>query len=37
MPDHFHVLLTIDTGMTIEHAVQFIKVDFRSVLAGNWG
>jgi len=37
MPDHFHVLLTIDTGMTFEHAVQFIKVDFRSVLAGNWG
>src|SRR5881628_4033938 len=28
MPDHFHVLLTIDTGMTIERAVQFIKSGF---------
>ncbi len=28
MPDHFHVLLTIDTGMTIERAVQFIKGGF---------
>ena len=28
MPDHFHVLLTIDAGMTIERAVQFIKGGF---------
>ncbi len=28
MPDHFHVLLTIDTGMTIERAVQLIKGGF---------
>jgi putative transposase len=28
MPDHFHLLLTIDTGITIERAVQFIKGGF---------
>jgi putative transposase len=28
MPDHFHVLITIDAGMTIERAVQFIKGGF---------
>ena len=28
MPDHFHVLLTIDAGMTVERAVQFIKGGF---------
>ena len=28
MPDHFHVLVTIDAGMTIERAVQFIKGGF---------
>jgi putative transposase len=28
MPDHFHLLLTVDSGMTIERAVQFIKGGF---------
>jgi len=28
MPDHFHVLLTVDCDMTIEKAVQFIKGGF---------
>src|SRR5881628_2356953 len=28
MPDHFHILLTIDAGMTIERAVQLIKGGF---------
>jgi putative transposase len=28
MPDHFHVLLTVDSGMTIERVVQFIKGGF---------
>ena len=28
MPDHFHLLLTIDWKMTIERAVQFIKGGF---------
>ena len=28
MPDHFHVLLTIDAGMTIERVVQLIKGGF---------
>ena len=28
MPDHFHVLLTVDCEMTIERAVQFIKGGF---------
>src|SRR5438067_1629877 len=28
MPNHFHLLLTIDSGMTIERAVQFIKGGF---------
>jgi putative transposase len=28
MPDHFHLLLTIDAGMTIERAVQFVKGGF---------
>jgi len=28
MPEHFHVLLTVESGMTIEHAVQFIKGGF---------
>ena len=28
MPDHFHVLITIDAGMTIERVVQFIKGGF---------
>jgi putative transposase len=28
MPDHFHLLLTVDSGMTIERAVQFTKGGF---------
>ena len=28
MPDHFHVLLTVECGVTIERAVQFIKGGF---------
>jgi putative transposase len=28
MPDHFHLLLTVDCGMTIEKVVQFIKGGF---------
>lgn len=28
MPDHFHVVLTVDAGVTIERAVQFIKGGF---------
>ena len=28
MPDHFHVLLTVEAGMTIECAVQFLKGGF---------
>lgn len=28
MPDHFHVLLTVRTGITIERAVQYIKGGF---------
>jgi putative transposase len=28
MPDHFHLLLTVDSDMTIERAVQFIKGGF---------
>ena len=28
MPDHFHVLITVGVGMTIERAVQFIKGGF---------
>jgi putative transposase len=28
MPDHFHVLVTVDCDMTIERAVQFIKGGF---------
>ena len=28
MPDHFHVLLTVDSNLTIEKAVQFIKGGF---------
>jgi REP-associated tyrosine transposase len=37
-PDHFHILLTIDAGMTIERTVQFIKGGFSfRLLAGNLG
>ena len=28
MPDHFHLLITIDSEMTIERAIQFIKGGF---------
>lgn len=28
MPDHFHTLLTVESDMTIERAVQFIKGGF---------
>lgn len=28
MPDHFHVLITVNSAMTIEHALQFIKGGF---------
>jgi putative transposase len=28
MPDHFHAILTVDCGVTIERAVQFIKGGF---------
>jgi putative transposase len=28
MPDHFHLLITVDSSMTIERAVQFIKGGF---------
>ena len=28
LPDHFHLLLTVDGGITIERAVQFVKGGF---------
>src|SRR3954469_15334288 len=28
MPDHFHVIVTVECGTTIERAVQFIKGGF---------
>ena len=28
MPEHFHVLITVSAGMTVERAVQFIKGGF---------
>lgn len=28
MPDHFHLLLTVDSNLTVERAVQFIKGGF---------
>jgi putative transposase len=28
MPDHFHVLLTVESDLTVERAVQFIKGSF---------
>jgi putative transposase len=34
MPDHFHVLITVEAGMTVERAVQFIKGGF-AFRAGN--
>jgi REP element-mobilizing transposase RayT len=36
MPDHFHVLITVGAGMTIERAVQLIKGGFAFELGGNW-
>jgi putative transposase len=36
MPDHFHLLLTVDSSMTIEKAVQLIKVDLRLAPERNW-
>ena len=35
MPDHFHRLSTVGSGITIEHAVQFIKGGFAFRAAGN--
>lgn len=34
MPDHFHVLITVNEGMSIERAVQFIKGGF-AIRAGK--
>lgn len=28
MPDHFHLLITVDSNMTIERAVQYVKGGF---------
>ncbi|MGC1372214.1 MAG: transposase [Candidatus Sulfotelmatobacter sp.] len=35
MPDHFHLLLTVGSELTIERAVQFIKGGF-AFRAGAW-
>jgi putative transposase len=37
MPDHFHLLVTVDGGMTIERAVQFIKGGFAFKAARELG
>ena len=38
MPDHFHTLLTVESDITIEHAVQLIKgAGSRSARGGNSG
>lgn len=37
MPDHFHVLLTVGSEMTIEKAVQFIKGGFAFRAGRNLG
>src|SRR5207249_10292982 len=37
MPDHFHDLLTIDTGMTIERAVHLIKCGCSFRDGREWG
>src|ERR1700684_1059081 len=37
MPDHFHVLLTVECDMTIERAVQFIKGGFAFRAGGEFG
>jgi putative transposase len=36
MPDHFHLLMTVECGMTIEKAVQFIRGGFAFVREGVW-
>jgi putative transposase len=37
MPDHFHALLTVEDGLTIERAVQFMKGVLRFWQGGNLG
>ncbi len=37
MPDHLHVLLTVEEGMTIETAMQFIKGRFSHHLTKDFG
>jgi putative transposase len=37
MPDHLHVLLTVEDGMTIERAMQFIKDRFSRRLTQEFG
>ncbi len=37
MPDHLHVLLTVEDGMTIEKAMQFIKGRFSHRLSQEFG
>jgi putative transposase len=37
MPNHFHVLLTVGSEMSVEQAVQFIKGGFSFRQAKSWG
>lgn len=37
MPDHFHALITINSGMSVEKAVQFIKGGFAYRAGKEWG
>ena len=37
MPDHVHLLLTVDAGMTVERAMQFIKGGFSYRLKKEYG
>jgi len=37
MPDHFHLLLTVNSGMTIERAVEFVKGGFAFRADVEWG
>jgi putative transposase len=37
MPDHIHLLLTVENGMTIEKAMQFIKGRFSHLLTKGYG
>jgi putative transposase len=37
MPDHVHLLITVDAGMTIEKAMQFIKGGFSYRLKKDFG